>query len=91
MTKIVMEFKSWEDLRVLIAGIRSEVNISPTKITQILKKPGRCTNEELIILAKKLELEPATLLGFGLGKDRISQVEQSYHKEIAKLKVSMAA
>ena len=84
MKRITFEFKSWDDLKKYLEFIREELEalkISSKKITQILKNPGVCSNEELIILAEKLKMYPYTLMEFGLGTLRISEAEERYHKQ----------
>ena len=80
MTVIAYKYKSWDELKSLINMIRNEIKVSSKKITQIINDPGVCTNEELIIIANRLNVMPHTLIEFGLGKDRISEVEKAYHK-----------
>ena len=81
MNIITLKFTSWDELKNYIQLVRNDLEISPKKVTQIIKKPGVCSNEELIILAEKLKVYPYTLIEFGLGKARISEAEERYHKQ----------
>jgi plasmid maintenance system antidote protein VapI len=80
MGVIAYKYQSWKELKSLIDMVREDLKISSKKVTQIINDPRVCTNEELIIIANRLNVKPYTLMEFGLGEDRISEAEKAYHK-----------
>lgn len=80
MGVVVYKYQSWKELKSLIDMVRDELQISSKKVTQIINNPRVCTNEELIIIANRLNVCPYTLLEFDFGKDRISEAEKAYHQ-----------
>lgn len=86
MAKVSLEYENWEELKKILEVMRDELPISATKITQILNRPGKANNEELIIIASALEVTPWYLYEkFSVGKGRLTEVEACYHKRLDNL------